>query len=276
MRTLELSRRPINSKELVQRSALETDAEILVSEPTVLTCEGRPVIIYGQLPVNQTAAIRHAVKHIDYQESTRTNGLKTRSRIFGYKPRNAIRADFCSATSLAGDSPLEHQVICEFGKTLDGLYQLWAPEVYARHRELVRDLLRPGWTLPGTLFTSGIVNQNNSLKYHFDNGNLKEVLSCMLVLRKDIEGGRLVVPEFNVKLDLQDSTYLLFDGQSLLHGVTQIKTLTRLSYRYSVVYYSLQGMSHCLTPQEEINRIRALRIDREKKRAGLTQEPQDE
>ena len=116
------------------------------------------------------------------------------------------------------------------------------------------------------MFTSGIVNKNNQLNYHYDSGNFRGVYSNMLVFKGDVSGGHLVIPEINISLEVADNSITIFDGQDLLHGVSPIKYLHKESYRYSIVYYSLERMWQCMEVGEEIDRIRKKKMEREIKR----------
>jgi hypothetical protein len=91
-----------------------------------------------------------------------------------------------------------------------------------------------------------------------------------VAFKKGVEGGRLCCPEFGIKFEIEDNTLLVFDGQSILHGVTPIKKLHPDAYRYTIVYYSLQQMWRCDTVNEEIYRIRKVKKAREFKRLTLT------
>ena len=122
------------------------------------------------------------------------------------------------------------------------------------------------WTIGGSPFTSGIVNKNNQLKYHYDAGNFKGVLSNMVVFKKDVDGGHLVIPELDIVLEVEDNTLTIFNGQDILHGVSTIEYENEHAYRYSVVYYSLEQMWKCEPFGEEIKRIRKVKTEREKKR----------
>jgi hypothetical protein len=270
MQTLELTRRTIDLHDYVRRSALESDYRTFITEETLVTENGTPRILYARLDPTVTKYIRQACKNIRYDTSTRTSGLKTTSRIFGYNPRNEIRKNFCSSTSMATEHPVEHAVICEFGQYLTELYAKYFPHVYAMHETEVATRVRNGWRIANTPFTSGIVNKNNPLKYHFDAGNITDVLSNMVVFKRNVGGGYLSCPEFDLGFEVADNTVILFDGQNILHGVTPIKKYTTDSYRYSVVYYTLQKMWSCLPIDEEIARARTVRVQRERKRvAGI-------
>jgi hypothetical protein len=266
MKYLELKRKEIDYAQYIRRSALETDYTTLITESTLVTEDGVPRILYAKLDPELTKYVRQACKNIRYDVSTRTNGLKTTSRIFGYNPRNEIRKNFCSTTSMANEHATEHAVICAFGEHLTKLYAEYFPGIYNMHDSVVQEKVLDGWRIQNTPFTSGIVNKNNPLKYHFDAGNIKDVLSNMVVFKRNISGGYLACPEFDIGFEVADNTIVLFDGQNILHGVTPIKSDSMDSYRYSVVYYTLQKMWSCLPIDEEIARARNVRVKRENKR----------
>lgn len=267
MNKIEINRKEVDYREYIKRSAKETDYDTLITGDTLVLENGEPKILYFKLDPEKTKYVRQAVKNIKYQTSTRTNGLKTTSRIFGYNPRNTIRKDFCSVTSLATDHPVEHKIICDFGAELAELYSLHFPDVYKMHDNTTKERMLEEWILKDTPFTSGIINKNNPLKYHFDTGNLKNVLSNMVVFKNGVDGGYLSCPEFNIGFEVADNTVILFDGQNILHGVTKIEKKHPKAYRYSIVYYTLQQIWNCLTIDNEIARARNKRFDREKRRA---------
>jgi hypothetical protein len=226
-----------------------------------------PRILYCKVEAD-TRNLRWAVKTIEYEESIRTNGLKTRSAIFGFSPRIVLRKDFCSSTSMSKSFPKQHYVICKFADELIKLYETYFPETLIRHEAIVQTKVKAGWRMGKTPFTSGIVNKNNPLKYHHDAGNFKNVLSNMIVLKKGVRGGRLACPEFDIKFECDDNHVVIFDGAEILHGVTPIIKAEddESAYRYSVVYYSLEQMWKCEDINEEVKRIRRVKKEREFKR----------
>jgi hypothetical protein len=88
----------------------------------------------------------------------------------------------------------------------------------------------------------------------------------MIVFKGDVRGGHLVIPEIDISIEVADNTVSIFDGQDLLHGVSPITYLHKDSYRYSIVYYSLSRMWQCMEVEEEIDRIRKVKMKREIKR----------
>jgi hypothetical protein len=281
MTRFELSSRPYD-KGMERRAASEQDAERWYDEPGVYCVNGEPAIIYGRLPGPQERLL-WAVKSLHFNQEKRTvsggkinSGVRIayskkdglgKSRIFGFRPPihyNPIGA-VPGPTSLMVSHPAHHEIICDLGRQLDSLYQQTAPDVYAEHRRKLETVL-PEYVIPGTAFTSGIVNQDNPLKYHFDKGNFDDALSCMAVFRNMMDGGHLVIPELGAGFRIHDHSFFLFDGQRYLHGVTPIRRLNKNAYRYSVVYYALRAMSNCRSAQDELKKVRKNRVDIERRR----------
>jgi len=265
MKKIELTPKEIDLKAYRSRSAFEQDAKKLIDFDCLITQGGKPVILYKKLDID-TSELRKAVRSIQYATSTRTNGLKTTSAIFGYRPRVAVRNDYCTATAMATNDKRNHGIIAGFATQLTEYYEKYFPEIFEMHHQVVGQRVKDEWTIPGTPFTSGIVNKNNPLKYHHDKGNFKGVLSNMIVFKRDVRGGHLACPEFDLKFECADNTLVIFNGQNILHGVTPIKYLTKQAYRYSTVYYSLEQMWKCDSVDEELIRIRELKLKRELKR----------
>lgn len=88
----------------------------------------------------------------------------------------------------------------------------------------------------------------------------------MVCFKKGITGGRLSIPEFDIKLEIEDNTLVIFNGQEILHGVTPIIKAHPQGYRYTVVYYSMEQMWKCDSVNEELERIRTKKKEREFKR----------
>jgi hypothetical protein len=198
-------------------------------------------------------------------------GISTRSAIFGYRPRIPLRQDFCSATMMATATPKEHEIVTQFASNLSDIYKKYFPATYAAHEEKVSKVLDE-WRIPNSVFTSGIINKNNPLQYHHDTGNFKGVLSNMIAFKDGVIGGNLVLPEYKLKLAIEDNTLTIFDGQSIVHGVTPIKSYKPAAYRYTIVYYSLENMWNCSTIHEEVLRIRKVKKEREMKRISSNTE----
>lgn len=265
MKILELKNKGLNYRQFIKRTANESDYDFLVTEPTIGIENGEVKFIYDYIDFDVKEVV-DALKRIKYSEHTRSDGLKTRSRVFGFKPRVTMRADFCSSTSLATEAPTEHAIICSLAEKIEKYYLASNPKGFAEHKKMVESQIKAEYRIGSSVFTSGIINKNNPLKYHFDSGNFKKVYSCMPVFKVGVSGGHLALPEYGVGIELKDKSIFLFDGQGILHGVTPIKYDSPLSYRFSIVYYSLQQIWKCLTLTDELLRIREKKTERERNR----------
>ena len=281
MNRFHLESRTIDSKSLLRTKAKESDTAKTYSEPGVYCLNDKPVIIYGRLEERHDKML-WAVKSLALIQEARSSDVSRmggkcakegkerglgESRIFGFRPRISFNpaANYCSIASVHRTHPSQHHIIMEFGKILNALYENHAPESAAEHdRQLAA--IGDEWKIPGTRFTSGIINKNNPLGYHYDRGNLLNVMSCMIVFRELCEGGFLSIPGLGGKWMLDDRSFVLFDGQTHLHGVTPIKSLNKNAYRISVVYYALRAMSGCGTQAEELSRARIDKSARERRR----------
>ncbi len=256
-----------NHKDYIRRTALESDYSTLIKEDCTLMDRnsGNLLGVYLVMPKYSTKLLQALMK-IKYDKNKRLAGLITKSRIFGYKPREKIRNDFCTSSMLARESPKEHKIICDFAKVITKIYKRYCGEIYAEHANITKSKLLPEWTIKGTPFSSGIVNKNNALHYHYDSGNFKNVYSNMVAFKSNTKGGYLSLPEYDIGLEIATNSLLLFDGQRILHGVTPFKLLSENAYRYSIVYYSLQQMWKCEPLNEELARIKNVRTKLERKR----------
>lgn len=249
------------------RSAKVGDYHTLVIDDTLVYEGERLMIASVALDLDCTVLV-DALQNIQYQSNHRTDGLPTTSRIFGYSPRNTLRKDFCSATALAKEQPEYHAIVAEYAAKVADYYRSLNPDLYGQHTTSTDGHVIGDYRIKDSPFTSGIINKNNPLKYHFDTGNIKDVWSAMLVFKQDVEGGYLSVPEYGLGFELKHNSLFMFDGQSLLHGVTPIKRLTKNAFRYSIVYYSLREMWNCLPITDELLRIRRVKTEREEKRTA--------
>ena len=259
--TLHLRRRRLDRAAYAGRAAQDSDYRLLVTEPTrILNAEtGELVVVYVPLPDDvETGELVSALRRLPFPWFRRTKGLESRSHTFGSSPRIALHNPWCRQADMATYHPDTHALLVWMAPVVARLYEQHNPVLATRHSTLSRKVL-PDWHLEGTFFTSGIANRDSTMAYHTDTGNFPGVWSAMLAFTRDVHGGHLVLPAYDVALEVADRTVSLFDGQSLLHGVTRVVRTEPLgSYRFTVVYYSLEQMCHCDTPDIEQERKRSV------------------
>lgn len=271
---LRLRKRPVDFTEYKKRMASEADVSRIVKEPCIIYDEDeqQATVVYLQLE-DDTDDVVAALLRVAMVEDARTSGMASKARIFGYQGRSALRGrDFCNSATLAKEDPAAHETIMAYASRVARYYERFSPEVYAEHQRQVNKVLDE-WKIEDSPFTSGIINRDNQLAYHFDAGNITNVWSNMLGFKRGIQGGTLAIPEYDLALEIADNTLTMFDGQGLLHGVTPFTKTRKDAYRFTVVYYALRSLWQCLPLDEEVARARQRRVAREEKRAGLV--PQD-
>ncbi len=267
MNILDISRRGIDIPSYRFRGATEQDFETLITDDTIIREDGVVTVVYATLDDPRLATIDATLDRIRYEVKHRTIGMKTTTRVFGYSPRLVRRNDYCRVSALAHDQPEEHAIIASGAAIVGDYYARCNALLWGTHLAQTKYRIPAEYQLPGGAFTSGIINKNNPLLYHFDAGNFKHVWSAMLVFKRDISGGYLSVPQYGIGFELCNNSLFLFDGQGLLHGVTPITRHTPVARRYSVVYYSMHRLWQCLPVKEEIAEARKRRTRREDERA---------
>ena len=265
-----------NLKEFYKRGALDVDGSLIVDQETIVYDDDTGEYVFGLFDIGrdpkQLVAYLNSIK---FQTTRRTGGMLSTSRIFGYSPRVKIRADYCNKTSLSRENKPAHDYVCEYGGVIQDIYKKHAPEAYESHMEMT-DKVLGDWKIKDTPFTSWIINKNNKLNYHYDAWNFKNVYSCMITLKDGIDGGYLMIPEYNIQVRTYHNSLFMFDGQSVLHGVSPIKRLKEDSYRYTIVYYSLKGMRQCLEPSGELERVKKEKTKLYQRRKDLLKKKKDE
>ena len=239
-----VSKAQIRPNNFLRRRAQESDSLNLISPPCKIVCDEKEVLLALDFGSSSEWYVTDVLKKIRYEESTRSSGLKTNSRIFGYKPKNHFRQFwFPSKTSLWSEAPLCHQKIIQMAEKIQNIYQVQSKEDFLKQKQMISKI-HQDYRLGSTVFTSGIINKNNPLGYHFDSGNFVGVKSAMLVNSKNVAGGNLVLPEYDCKIEIKNNFVYIFDGQSVLHGVTPIIKKNQDSFRYSSVFYSLKAFQN--------------------------------
>lgn len=272
MRRVEVSRRELDVKALKMRRPREDDHDLVLHEPVEVYDEGGQLLVV-MAELTGYESILGALRRVTYRDTARglrrikpKDGSGKRrndvARIVGFQPRYPLRRDYCTTASLATDQPKEHSTICGWAPRVSEVFARVNPEKHTWQKELVTTKVKPCWRI-ADVFTSGICNRNNALPYHLDTGNFPGAWSGMLAFSRDMKGGLLVMPEYRVAFSFEGAWLILFDGQSVLHGVSPFVRNSTLGYRYTLVYYALQQMCHCGTPAEELARIRSIKTERE-------------
>jgi hypothetical protein len=266
MKQIDVAKRNYPVDKANKQYAREDDVDEIIKPPFHLTADGRRIASAVIMDSPTLDVVEKTIRKVEYHTATRLSGFDSTSRIFGYKPRDPVRNPFCSATKLAEKEPSTFRAVCGLATDIERDYKKLFPAQYKDHTEKVSEVSKE-YRMGETVFTSGIINKDNQLPYHYDVGNFNDVVSCMVSFTSGVDGGNLLMPEYNVGIETTNRSLIIFNGQGVLHGVSPFDISSK-GYRYTLVYYSLKKMWECLTPDEELKRVRAYRREQLLKRAN--------
>lgn len=225
----------------------------MIDEECMLYVDNRLVAIYKKANFMKSDLLETCCR-LKFETYMRTNGMLTTTVNINAVPRNPLRDNICKLAGLSYNFPNQHNVFLDYGKAIAHSYKKYFSYQYAQQvkQSVVGKMkIDKNYIIKGSPFTSAVVNKNCSMGYHFDQANTKDGLSCMIILKENVAGGELILPELNIGFACQDEFILLFDGQKYMHGVTDMVKATG-GYRYTIVYYNNSGMRLCLPPDEEL------------------------
>ena len=198
--------------------------------------------------------LRHSMKW-DNGGVSRLSGIIASNRVFGTLAPEKLRKRYgCSTAKLNEEQPTLNKLLLEIAKYSFELFASIDPHRAESHTEIVNSQVHPDWLLGGTPFTSGIINNWSALPYHKDSGNFTGSWSMMLSLRKNLEGGHLHLPEYDLVLGVPNNSLLIFNGQELWHGVTPLIPKKKDAYRFTIVWYAKNKIKQCGCREEETQR----------------------
>lgn len=250
---LDIADRRIDAKEYLGRAAHERDYDLLIETETILY-DGETCIGFYAPSVVETTRLRRLLSTASMNKFSRmqkVGAFVSRSIAFGYKPRSGLRQNGCGPNNFVTKYPESAAVLSEVAAKTQKVYERMMPEAMVKHAAEA-DRVRPEYRIGGTVFTSGIINRTSPLPYHLDTGNVRGVRSALIGLRKNVLGGHLVLPEYRIAFRVGDGSLSVFDGQSIIHGVTPMTKTSEDGERYSIVYYTIEKMWRCSTSADEL------------------------
>jgi hypothetical protein len=218
------------------------------------------------------SAIAQQLRHVTQWERVgnegRLSGISVEHNTFGYAAPAPLRSRWaCTRCRFDRNYPDAAELIYDFVYTAERRFREHAPDAYRQSAEAVLEAVPNAWLIRGTPWTSGIINNTAALPFHKDSGNIRGSWSAMIACRHGIDGGMLYLADYDVYLAVPHGSISIFDGQSVLHGVTPFTVTSHDAWRYTLVAYAKSGMKSCApNPADEVERaaIRATDADRRK------------
>lgn len=223
---------------------------------------GEAVAYVGRFPAELLGAYRQALRTYPRSTMLRMAGTRNEAGSFGYVARSVVfkrnGCRTCGGATANAAGAAAHATICGAAGPLFEQLERVLPE---RAADLERaQVIRADWRIGGP-WTSGVVNFDSPLPYHYDGNNLP-CWSAMPVVRRGVRGGHLHIPAYDLVVECRDGDVVFFPGYELMHGVTPLRRKGD-GYRISAVYYTVAAMRHCGPPDEELDRGRRQRSERE-------------
>jgi len=238
-----------------ERAKADIDARLIDRETLMTNESGRPIACVLELKgaAGKRADLlgRTLQRGITWDMPTanggaRLSGIRYGNRTFGTVAPQPLRRRYgCRQASFHAERP---EIVGLLAEVFYGAWETFRenlPEVAEMTDNTTRESVHDDWRFAETPWTSGIINDNASLPYHKDSGNLPGSWSAMIVLRHKSDGGQLHLPEYGVSLECFDKSLVFFDGQATWHGVTPITLRNKEAFRRSIVMYSKQACRQC-------------------------------
>lgn len=186
--------------------------------------------------------------------SKTTVGYQVQSGNVGYMDENAM-VRYCRKTAFARNYFDKFTAGIPFVEYIDKLYKELCPAHYAKQIAIAKGTNR-NYRIGETSFTTVTVNRNFQTAVHQDSGDLPDGFGNLCVYREGhYEGAYLVLPEYRVAIDLQNTDMLFMDVHKW-HGNTAFKNQSEDYLRVAFVMYYREYMYKCASPEDELKRVK--------------------
>jgi hypothetical protein len=197
--------------------------------------------------------LRYDVKWV--MDSARLSGIRSVNKVFGTLEPNKLRRRYgCQYAMLNKEKPELISLLDKMSEHTFELFEEASQDIANFHKELVYSSVHKDWLIADTPFTSGVINNSAALPYHRDSGNILGAWSTMLSLRKNMNGGHLHLPEYDLTLGIPDKSVTIFCGQAIWHGVTPMIPTKKDAHRFTIVWYAKRNVCNCVSAEEEPQR----------------------
>lgn len=197
----------------------------------------------------------------DGTQGKQTRADKVSSIVVGYYDRSP-RFPYCRQTAFTANEVEKWETLVPLCQEAGRAMQREAPKRWEAQMAAVAKT-HPAFVIPGSPYTTMTVNNTVRAGCHYDAGDLKAGIGCIMAMRKGCwTGNYLVFPEYRVAADLEDGDLLLFDAHEM-HGNTKMIALHEdactcdheheevKNERVSVVFYFREKMQECFSPEKE-------------------------
>lgn len=255
--------------------ALIIDRDVAIVDPDT----GKVVAVYVVCAADIATSLAADLRDVEFSSTpfmrntstvTRLSGIAAANRTFGYQPPVPLRRRYgCSRSQFNAQHPEAAEHLAEFCRVAERAMRAYAEDVYDITAVQVRRTIPTAWLIAGTPWSSGIINKTLTLPYHTDKANIPLSWSAMLGARRNMDGGLLHLADYNAWFTIAHGSIIIFDGQSVVHGVSPMHPVGANPWRYTAVVYAKSAMKVCCgDPKDEAQRAARAATDAETRRIG--------
>lgn len=147
----------------------------------------------------------------------------------------------CRLTKYSKDYFDDYQRGLPFIHAMNECFQTMCPDAYSRQYSASSN---SSFYISNTAFSTVTVNYNFRTALHVDKGDFKEGFGNLVVCSKNIEGGYLLFPKYELAIKLNTGDYLAMDVHQY-HCNSPITLIEPDGYRLSFVGYFRSSLSKC-------------------------------
>jgi len=220
-----------------QRIASLQSAAIPESLYTIAVKEMLP-LAKKTLSTTRGAAAGNQTRYIINDRFERSNPVN--SSILGYfDSANGKRP--CRLTKMSKDYFESYQNALPFIQQMDTCFKSLYPEA---HEKQYLSASNSGYSIAQTAFSTITVNYNFPTALHVDKGDFKDGFGNLVVISKDMEGGHLLFPKYELAIALKNGDFLAMDAHQY-HCNSPMTFKSPDGYRLSFVGYFRSSLTKC-------------------------------
>ncbi len=178
--------------------------------------------------------------HVRDGSYRRTNPIKSTTIGFNIAGKNKEHAGY--NVEITSRYPLFKETIEPFFNEMSDYYSIVAPEWHQAQEQIVTRCNR---RIGNSVFTHAQFNRgepnteakktnDSQTACHTDKSHAEQGHEFFAVLGDDFEGGKLLLPEYNLALELAAGDVVVFDGKHQIHGNTPLTQGVKLSVIFFV------------------------------------------
>jgi hypothetical protein len=143
--------------------------------------------------------------------------------------------------------PDEWERSVSFFEAIGGLLDLHLPDVsQVMHKWCADHKVSPAFTIGRSCLSTVAVNVNYESCFHYDRGDMNDGFSSLTTISvgKGYAGGHLVIPAYQIAIDIREGDLLLNQSHVELHGNLSVIQNDKFSKRISFVTYLKGTLRH--------------------------------